>query len=193
MEMVYREKLMADAWKWGAELFASRIRLLEKEYAKTERRKEMVDVFATLFRQWSKQTEAEAASVGVCYLYSDIQMRTGELRLTLYGKELYMDENQEELTWNPSCFFQMYEEDMDLIIERLEKEHPRIHQYEKDAVRYQYAEYYYAAIEALCRDMLDEIKNCEEYRLLKRTDDFFFFFGRWRGEAERLESGYGYV
>ncbi len=64
-------------------------------------------------------------------------------------------------------------------------------QYEKDVVRYQYAEYYYAAIAALCRDMLDEIKNSEAYRALKKTDDFSFFFRRWRGEVEKLESGYG--
>ncbi len=188
--MVCREKLMADARKWGAELFTSRIRLLEREYEKAERREEVVKAFAKLFRQWEEQTEAEAASVGICYLYSSILMRTGELRLTVYGKELYMDSNQVELSWIPPCFFQMYEEDIPVIIEKLQKEHPRIYQYEKDAVRYQYAEYYYAAIAALCRDMLDEIKNCEAYRLLKKTDDFFFFFGRWRGEAEKLESGY---
>ncbi len=191
--MIYREKLMADAWKWGAELFSARIRLLEREYTKTERREEMVDVFATLFRQWRERTQAEAASVGICYLYSGILMQTGELRLTMYGEELYMDKNQLEVAWNPPCFFQMYEEDMREIIERLEKEYPRIYQYEKDAVRYQYAEYYYAAIAALCRDMLDEIKNSEAYRALKKTDDFSFFFGRWRGEAEKLESGHGYA
>lgn len=191
--MVYREKMMADARKWGAELFASRIRLLEREYEKTQRREEVMSTFAKLFQQWEEQTEAKAASVGICYLYSSILMRTGELRLTMYGEELYMDKNQLEVAWIPPCFFQMYEQDMQEIIVKLQKEHPRIYQYEKDAVRYQYAEYYYAAIVALCRDMLDEIKNCAEYKLLKKTDDFFFFFGRWRGEAEKLESGYGYV
>lgn len=191
--MVYREKLMADARRWEAELFASRIRLLEREYEKAERREEVVSAFVRLFQQWEEQKEAKAASVGICYLYSSILMRTGELRLTMYGEEFYMDKNQLEVAWIPSCFFQMYEQDMQEIIVKLQKEHPRIYQYEKDAVRYQYAEYYYAAIAALCRDMLDEIKNREGYKLLKKTDDFFFFFGRWRGEAEKLESEYGYV
>lgn len=186
--MPYREKLMADAHKWGAGLFASRIRLLEREYEKAERRAEVVETFAKLFRQWNGSIEAEAASVGICYLYSSILMQTGELRLTLYGKEFYLDNHQLELAWIPSCFFQMYEQDMAEIIDKLQKEHPRIYQYEKDAVRYQYAEYYYAAIAALCRDMLDEIKSSKEYKLLNKTDNFFFFFGRWRGEAERLES-----
>lgn len=186
--MVYREKLMEDAHKWGTRLFASRIRLLEREYEKAERRNEVVETFAKLFQQWEEKIKAEAASVGICYLYSSILMQTGEMRLTLYGKEFYMDNNQLELAWIPSCFFQMYEQDILEIIGRLQKEHPRIYQYEKDAVRYQYAEYYYAAIAALCRDMLDEIKNSKEYKRLNKTDNFFFFFGRWRGEAEKLGS-----
>ncbi len=73
--MVYREKLMADAYKWETRLFASRIRLLERSYEKTERREEVIKVFAELFRQWEEQTEAEAASVGICYLYSSILMK----------------------------------------------------------------------------------------------------------------------
>lgn len=188
--MAYREGLMADAEKWAAKLFASRIRSLEKEYQKTERREEVKGVFLKLFMQWGEQTEAEAASLGICYLYSDILMRTEEMRLTLYGKEFYMDDEQLELTWSLPHFFQMYEQDMAEMIGRLQKEYPRIYPYEKDALRYQYAEYYYAAIAALCRDMLDEIRSCEAYRRLNKTDDFFFFFGRWRGEAEKLEDAY---
>lgn len=172
--MVYRENLMADAEKWEKNLFASSVRALEKEYEKTERRDEVKNVFLKLFMQWGEQKEAEAASLGICYLHSDILMRTGEMRLTLYGKEFYMDNEQLELVWIPSCFFQMYEQDMVEIIDRLQKKYPRIYQYEKDAIRYQYAEYYYAAIASLCRDMLAEIRNSEEYRMLKKTDNFFF-------------------
>ena len=115
--MVYKEKLMEDASKWERKLFASSIRLLEREYAKAERREEVIKVFEKLFRQWEEQTEAEAASVGICYLYSSILMRTGELRLTLYGEELYMDRNQLEMAWIPPCFFEMYERDMIEILE----------------------------------------------------------------------------
>ena len=173
--MVYRENLMADAEEWAAKLFASRIRLLKKEYEKAERREEVKSVFLKLFMQWGKQTEAEAASMGICYLHSDILMRTGEMRLSLYGKEFYMDDEQLELTWTLPYFFHMYEQDMVEIIGRLQKEYPRIYPYEKDALRYQYAEYYYAAIAALCRDMLGEIRNSEAYRRKNKTDDFFIY------------------
>ncbi len=188
--MDYRENMLSDGEKWGAQLFASRIRELEKEYEKAERRDEVKNAFGKLFEQWEERTEAEAGCLGICYLYSSILMKTGELRLTLYGKELYMDSDQLELAWVPPCFFQIYEQDMLELFDKLQKVYPRIYQYEKDALRYQHAEYYHAAIAALCRDMLDEIKDSAEYKRLKKTEDFYFFFGRWRGEAERLEDMY---
>lgn len=184
--MEYREKMLADAEKLEKELFESRIRGLEKEYGKAERREEVKRKFAELFRQWGEQTEKEAASLGICYLHSDILMRTGEMRLTLYGKDFYLDEEQLEMPWRLPCFFEMYEDDIKEIVDWLRQRYPRLYRYEKDAVRYQYAEYYYAALESLCEDMLDEIKESEEYREMKKTEDFFFFFGRWRGEGEKL-------
>ena len=151
--MDYRENMLSDGEKWGAQLFASRIRELEKEYEKAERRDEVKNAFGKLFEQWEERTEAEAGCLGICYLYSSILMKTGELRLTLYGKELYMDSDQLELAWVPPCFFQIYEQDMLELFDKLQKVYPRIYQYEKDALRYQHAEYYHAAIAALCRDM----------------------------------------
>ncbi len=51
-------------------------------------------------------------------------------------------------------FFQQYEQDISAVMDRLRKEYPRIYPYEEDAVRFWYAEYYYAALETLCRDMM---------------------------------------
>ena len=47
-------------------------------------------------------------------------------------------------------------------MDRIRKEFPRIYPYEEDAVRFFYAEYYYAALETLCRDMLGEIRESRE-------------------------------
>jgi len=184
--MAYREALMADAKEFGKMVFSSSIRILENEYQKEERRETVRMAFAKLFGEWRKNTQEEAASLGIFYLHSGILMRTGEIRLTIYGKEFYMDENQLQKEWQLPCFFQLYEQDMAGIMDRLRKNHPRIYPYEENAVRFQYAEYYYAAVKALCRDMLEEIKDSREYRLLNKTEDFFFFFGRWRGEAEKF-------
>ena len=184
--MPYREKLMANAKKWGEEIFASSIRILEAEYQKVERRNEAGQIFTDLFAQWAEFTKEKAACLGICYLHTSIIMRTGEVRLTLYGKEVYMDINQLEKSWQPPCFFQQYEQDMTMLMKKLRNEHPRIYPYEEDAVRIWYAEYYNAALEVLCRDMQKELKEYEAFQRMNKTEDFYMFFGRWRGEAEKL-------
>ena len=49
--MDYRENMLSDGEKWGAQLFASRIRELEKEYEKAERRDEVKNAIGKLFEQ----------------------------------------------------------------------------------------------------------------------------------------------
>ena len=170
--MAYREAMMTDARKWGEAVFSGSIRMLEAEYQKTDRRDAALQAFAELFGQWGEHTSKEAACLGVCYLHSSILMRTGGIRLALFGREFYMDENQLEKIWQPPCFFQQYEQDISAVMDRLRKEYPRIYPYEEDAVRFWYAEYYYAALETLCRDMLGEIRESREYRMLNKTEDF---------------------
>lgn len=97
--MPYREALMAHAKKWGGEVFASSIRILEAEYQKPERRNGAGQIFTDLFAQWGEYTKEKAACLGICYLHSSILMRTGEIRLTLYGKGVYMDTNRLEKAW----------------------------------------------------------------------------------------------
>lgn len=184
---VYREGLMADAVILEKTVFSDSIRKLEAEYRKAGNREAVRQVFAELFGEWGRRFREEAASLGICYLHGSILMRTGELRLTLYGKEFYLDSSRLEKAWYPPAFFRQYEQDMAQIMDSLRKVHPRIYPYEEDAVRFQYAEYYYAATEVLCRDMLSEIQESGEYRKLKRSEDFYFFFGRWRGEARKLK------
>ena len=90
--MAYREAMMTDARKWGEAVFSVSIRMLEAEYQKTARRDAVLQAFAELFGQWGEHTRKEAACLGVCYLHSSILMRTGGIRLALFGKEFYMDE-----------------------------------------------------------------------------------------------------
>ena len=86
----------------------------------------------------------------------------------------------------PKALSDVLEQDILAVTDKLRKKYPRIYPYEEDAVRFWYAEYYYAALETLCRDMLGEIRESREYCMLNKTEDFFIFFGRWRGEAEKL-------
>ena len=184
--MKNRNGFMAAAEKLGETIFSSSIRILETEYQKEEKRQTVRQVFAELMEAWGKQTQEEAAALGICYLHSSILMRSAEIRLTLYGRALYMDEKRLEKAWTLPRFFGQYEQDMTEIMDKLRKEFPRIYPYEEDAVRFWYAQYYYAALKVLCKDMLEEIRKGREYRMLNKTEDFYFFFGRWRGEAEKL-------
>ena len=186
--MEYRKELIEDAEKQGEDLFAESIRRMEGVYGQEGPRVEAVQAFDSLFRQWAsmQDTVQAAACLGICYLHSDILMRTGNLRLTLYGEGFYLSEWREESTSHLPVFFDRYEEDMSVLTASLRKVHPRIYAYEIDAIRYHYAEYYYAAIAGLCRDLLEEIKESGGYKALCRTEDFYFFFGRWRGEAWKI-------
>lgn len=179
-----REELMKDVEKWEETIFADSIRKLEHKYGKPQQRNAVVQSFAELFQKWEET--CKAASLGICYLHRNILMKTGELRLTLYGEEFYLDRHQVEAAWHLPDFFEQYENDMNTLIDKIRKEYPRVYLYEIDAVRFHYAEYYYAAIAAMCRDLLEEITDCEEFKALNKTADFFFFFGRWRGEAQKL-------
>lgn len=184
--MINRKAFMAAAEQLGEKIFSSSIRILEAEYQKEERRQAVRKVFAELIEAWEEQMQGTAAAIGICYLHSSILMRSEEIRLTLYGRELYMDEKRLEKAWKPPCFWGQYEQDMAKIMDKLKKEFPRIYPYEEDAVRFWYVQYYFAALKILCEDMLEEIKESREYRMLNKTEDFYFFFGRWRGEAEKL-------
>jgi hypothetical protein len=105
-EMEYRKELIEDAEKQGEDLFAESIRWLEGVYGQEGPRVEAVQTFDSLFRQWvlMHDTVKEAACLGICYLHSDILMRTGNLRLTLYGEGFYLSEWRAESTWQLPVF-----------------------------------------------------------------------------------------
>ncbi len=98
-----------------------------------------------------------------------------------FGKEFYMDENQLEKTWQPPCFFQQYEQDISAVMDRLRKEYPRIYPYEEDAVRFWYARVLLCGAGNPVQGYAGEIRESREYCMLNKTEDFFIFFGRWRG------------
>lgn len=177
-----RRKELADAAEeMQKELFASRIRELETEYRKPERREEVCKVFAGLFRLRERQGNGRAGCLGICYRYGSIRMGTYGLRLVLYGEDFCLDRNPTVCEWKPPCFFEMFEEDMAVILRKLKSAFPRIYAYEEDAVRLRCVEYYLAAVCRLCMDMEGEILCTEEFRRVERMDGFYVFFGRYRG------------
>lgn len=182
-----RRKELADAAEeMQKELFVSRIRELEAEYRKAERREEAGKAFTELFRSWERQEGRKAGCLGICYLYGSMLMRTYDLRLVLYGEDFYLDRKPVVCSWKPPCFFEMFEEDMAAVLKKLRNIYPRIYVYEEEAVRMRCAEYYIAAVCRLCADMAGEILRTEEFLHMERADGFYIFFGRYRGEGEIL-------
>lgn len=181
-----REVLLAAAEKLQRELFAKRISWLMEKYRKEENRRAVTEAFAKLASYWNDVREDQAASLGICYLYSSILMRTYELKIFLLGEEFWLDEDCIEASWVPPYFYEHFEEDMNFLIKELKGIFPRLCRAEEDAVRIACDDYYLAAVCKLCRDMAEEILADEEFNKMNKTDHFYFFFGRFQGEGEIL-------
>ncbi len=181
-----REELADAAEGMQRELFAGRVGELKGEYRKEGRRASVKQAFADVLRLWDGEGGRKAGSLGICYLFSGMAMRTYEFRLALYGEDFYLDGYPAVRRWKPPCFFEMFEEDMAVIMKKLRKVYPRIYAYEEDAVRRRCVEYYLAAVRQLCEDMAEEIVCMEEFLGMEKTDNFFIFFGAYRGEGDIL-------
>lgn len=181
-----RKELINTAKEIQDELFQKQIILLQEEYKKEHRRKEAITMFADLFRQWNEQEKRNASKLGICYLHTSVVSETYILLLLLYGDEFYLDDKPMEMSWNLSSFFDMFKDDMNIIMKGLKNDYPRIRAYEEEAIAFAYIPYYYAGICKLCEDLKQEIYQTEEFRSLKKTDDFTMFFGRYLGEGKVL-------
>lgn len=181
-----RKALLAAAEKPERELFARRISGLMEEYKKEERRKEVVKAFDGLASCWNTAGRDQAASLGICYLYSSILMRNYEFKLVLLGEDFWLEEEPITTSWVPPCFFEHFEEDMDVLMKALRSSFPRLCRAEEEAVRAGYWEYYLAAVSKLCRDMAEEILLESKLAGINKTDHFYLFFGKFQGEGEIL-------
>lgn len=181
-----REALLAAAKKPGRELFAKRIPELMEEYKKEENRRAVIKAFGRLASCWNIAGSGQAASLGVCWLYSSILMRTYEFKLVLLGEDFWLEEEPITTSWVPPCFFEHFEEDMDVLMKALRSSFPRLCRAEEEAVRAGYWKYYLAAVSKLCRDMAEEILLESTLAGINKTDYFYIFFGKFQGEGEVL-------
>ena len=181
-----RKELLHTVEKLQREQFEKSIRSLEKLYAGEEHRRKVVETFAGLVRQWEEQNEGtrKAASLGICYLYSSILRKDYKFRLVLMGEEFWLDGESIEADWELSDFFSYFENDMEIVIEKLRGMFVRLCSAEEDAVRQWCAEYYLAAISKLCTDMAGELAEGMGLEGMEKTEEFCFFFGHYQGDGE---------
>lgn len=181
-----RESLLAAAKKPERELFAKRIPELMEEYKKEENRRAVIKAFGRLASCWNIAGSGQAASLGICWLYSSILMRTYEFKLVLLGEDFWLEEEPVMVSWTPPYFFEHFEADINVIINSLRSGFPRLCQAEEEALKVSYFEYYLAAVCKLCRDMAEEIVSDREVSQISQTEQFYLFFGRFQGEGEIL-------
>lgn len=188
-----RNRLLLTADKLQKERFEKRIRMLEEEYRKEENRQAVIQVFIRLFSLWKSVHEnsdgtEKASSLGIGYLLGSILTKSYELKLSLLGEAFWLEEEPVEIMWKPPYFFEYFEEDMTLIIKELRSGFPRLCRAEEDAARLKCVDYYLAAVCTLCRDMAEEMIESNEFTEIDKTDNFFFFFGKFQGEGEKIWS-----
>lgn len=186
-----RERLLHAADELQRECFGKSVQKLMEEYGKEENRRAVIQMFEELTCRWKElhkdpADETKAASLGITYCLSSILTKSYAFRLYLYGKEFWLEEKPAELIWKPPYFFEFLEGDMVSIVKGLGGSFPRLCRAEEDAVMLQCADYYLAAVQKLCEDMAEEIMDSMGFRELKKTEDFFLFFGRFQGEGEKI-------
>lgn len=179
-----RESLLEDAEKIYRELFMVRIRELEEKYKKPEYRKSVIKIFSQIAFDWNSRIDRLAASLGICILCSSVSMKTYEYKLVLSGDEFWLDKDIVESAWILEGFFEGFEEDMEILIKQLKGNYPRVCKNEEDAVRFLCVDYYHAAVYQLCKDMIEEVMASDEFIKLNKTNDFYIYFGRYKGEGE---------
>lgn len=167
-------------------LFGKKIRSIEQKYGEKECRRKIVYIFEKLAYQWNFFHDNGAASLGVCYLYSSLLLRTYKFKIILLGEEFWLEEKPEEVVWDLTSFFDDFEKDMEFILPRMRNIFPRLCKAEEDVIRLYCVNYYLAAISQLCRDLAKDILYSNEMNKLNKTKDFYFFFGRFLGEGEIL-------
>lgn len=175
-------KLFLEADKVEKERFKKQIGILQDHYQKEEARERVKEVFEKLLEKWDR--EEPAACLGIHYLFTSVHHRTYTYSLALYGEEFYLDERAIETRWKPELLMELLEEDIREILRHIEKEFPRLCAYEEEGIRHHCVRYYHAAIYQLCKDIWPEILEREAFKGLRKREDFFLFFGAYRGEGE---------
>ncbi len=179
-----RETLLKEAEKIYREQFKISIRCLEEKYNAEEYKKAVPESFAQAARIWNESQDRQAASLGICSLYSSILRQTYEYKIVLLGEEFWLDEDAVEIMWIPKGFPEIFEQDMSVLIKKLSGIFPRLCKEEETAIRFVCAEYFHGTVYKLCRDFIGDILENNAFLQLKKKEDFFVFFGGYRGEGE---------
>lgn len=122
----------------------------------------------------------------ICHLHSSLLMKTYEYRMSLYNSLHIIDPEPASIRFCFDFIYQYFEEDMDYLIQIVEKKMQRIYSHEVMAIRKYFNKYYIGIVNKYIKDTLPELMKMEAFQNIKKTDDFRIFFGEYMGRQEVL-------
>ncbi|MFV0239098.1 MAG: hypothetical protein ACK5H4_03525 [Lacrimispora sphenoides] len=179
--------------------------IMPEQFSKSSRRivlsceensREMAHSFVEAFKVAMEQAvnlqdRKEKGNVGYIlfsHLYSSMFLKQYLIRIDLMDRGFYSDTAQSMSYWDAGNIYHLFEEDVEAIRKELERDFPRIREYETDSIRYAYATYYHRLAKTFIQAILEEALPekgflPEQARLENRVS---ILFGEYMGEADVL-------
>lgn len=154
-----------------------------EEYQKPELFSAVKNSFVKMMQEIHKQEKVKIEYLGICYLISGLVSGTYELLLGAYDESFYLDKSPVEYYVRIPLFYEWYERDATEVMEILKEDFIRIQEWEKDLIRRELIQYYYAAMCKLFIDWKEPLMQIPEVKILYDKNPFLFYFGRYQGEG----------
>lgn len=124
--------------------------------------------------------------LGICYCRSSVFTNIHEMKLDAYGEEIYLDEEECSLFWEPNFIFDFYKRDMQYFRTNIRKEIPRVRTWEIQQYGMGYWMNYIYILSEFLRQKLPEAMEQISMEGLQRDGKLKVFFGEYMGRSAVL-------
>ena len=136
-------------------------------------------LFALTAQRQREGTKGRACYLGICYCLSSVFTGNYEMKLDIYDKEMYLDENECCLYWRPGFIFDYYQRDMEYFRKNIGKEVPRVRTYEIQQYGTGYLLNYMHILSEFLHQKLPEVMEKISPEELQTDGKLQFFFGKY--------------
>lgn len=144
---------------------------------------QLVDLTAQRQREGVK---GKVCYLGICYCRSSVFTDIHEIKLDTYDAELYLDEEECSLFWEPDFVFDFYKRDMQYFRTNIRKEIPRVRTYEIQQYGTGYWLNYIHILSEFLRQKLPEAMGRVSMEGMQRDGTLQVFFGEYMGRGAVL-------
>lgn len=162
---------------------------LMREYKKNEAiileafRNAMKELFLTAGEQQLSGKKGALSYMGICYCLSSAYTGNYELRLDLYDRDFYLDENECCVYWDPNFFASYLEKDIAYFRKAIRQKLPRVRTYEEQQFITGYMRnYMYIVLEFLKQKMPDVLGQIRRDGI-EISEELQIFFGEYMGRC----------